>query len=241
MFEKETLEPQEEAVVSAPAVTEQPESPAAEHPEPEKPKEKDVHAMKRINERLARERDEALARIAAMEAKKNAPDPQEDDGAINIGNDDLAEGKHLHKMASQIKRLNEKLERQQRESITMSAEARLRYEYPDLDKVVCKENLESLSETYPELATTLNSSSDFYAKAKSAYTLIKKLGIHVDDTYEKDRELAQKNASKPKPLVSVSPQQGDSPLSRANAFANGLTDELKAQLYKEMVESRKGY
>ncbi len=51
----------------------------------------------------------------------------------------------------------------------------------------------------------------------------------------------QKNASKPKPLASVNPQQGDSPLSRANAFANGLTEELKDQLRKEMSESRRGY
>ena len=66
--------------------------------------------------------------------------------------------------------------------------------------------------------------------------------LHVfekPDNYKTDRELAQKNASKPKPLASVSPQQGDSPLSRANAFANGLTNELKAQLRKEMEEARK--
>jgi hypothetical protein len=54
-----------------------------------------------------------------------------------------------------------------------------------------------------------------------------------------DRAAAQKNASKPKPLASVSPQQGDSPLSRANAFANGLTPELQKQLRQEMEEARK--
>ena len=37
----------------------------------------------------------------------------------------------------------------------------------------------------------------------------------------------------------MSPQQGDSPLSRANAFANGLTPELRVQLIKEMEEARK--
>lgn len=36
----------------------------------------------------------------------------------------------------------------------------------------------------------------------------------------------------------LSPQQGDSPLSKANAFANGLTEDLKKQLQKEMFEAR---
>ena len=66
------------------------------------------------------------------------------------------------------------------------------------------------------------------------------MGIYREDNYSKDRDKAQSNASKPKPLASVSPQQGDSPLSRANAFANGLTDELKSQLRKEMEQARQG-
>jgi hypothetical protein len=54
-----------------------------------------------------------------------------------------------------------------------------------------------------------------------------------------DKLRAQKNAAKPKPLASVNPQQGDSPLSKANAFANGLTDDLKKQLRKEMEDARR--
>jgi hypothetical protein len=53
--------------------------------------------------------------------------------------------------------------------------------------------------------------------------------------------IAHKNASKPKPLASVSPQQADSPLSKANAFANmPLSKEVKNQLHKEMIAAMKG-
>ena len=56
---------------------------------------------------------------------------------------------------------------------------------------------------------------------------------------QNDKAKAVINAQKPRPLTSISPQQGDSPLSKANAFANGLTPELQAQLLKEMKQSMK--
>jgi hypothetical protein len=68
---------------------------------------------------------------------------------------------------------------------------------------------------------------------------IKKLGIYTEDTYQADRERAQNNANKPRPLASVSPQQGESALSHANPFAGGLTPELKTSLLKEMEAARK--
>jgi hypothetical protein len=92
---------------------------------------------------------------------------------------------------------------------------------------------------YPELAETLGSSSNLYGKAVSAYTMIKNLGIYQEDQYSPDKQKAQANAAKPRPLASVGTQQGDSPLTRANAFAEGLTDDLKRQLRKEMAEAIK--
>ena len=41
-------------------------------------------------------------------------------------------------------------------------------------------------------------------------------------------------------VTSVSPQEGAAgPLSKANAFADGLTPDLKKQLYQEMIDARK--
>ncbi len=192
-------------------------------------------------ERAERERDEANRKLQELEARA-AQSSQVDDEEIRLSPDDLAEGKHISKVTQKIKRLENELKQYRQQSSVDSAEARLKAQYVDFDKVVSRENIEALRESYPELATSIHSTPDIYARAVSAYTMIKKMGIYQDtQQYDADRELAQRNAAKPKPTASISPQQGDSPLSKANAFANGLTKELKAQLIKEMAESRRAH
>jgi hypothetical protein len=71
-----------------------------------------------------------------------------------------------------------------------------------------------------------------------AYKMIKLLNIHRDTSYDADKLKAQQNLAKPKSLSSIAPQKSESPLSHANAFANGLTPELKDQLVKEMFAAR---
>ena len=79
---------------------------------------------------------------------------------------------------------------------------------------------------------------DLYTKGASAYTIIKQMGIAPGSSLEADKERAERNLAKPRPLASVASSQGnESPLQRANAFANGLTEELRQQLHKEMIES----
>ncbi len=185
---------------------------------------KNLIALREKAIRAERERDDALRYAQQL---KDAQSPKEE-SYRDIAADDLVEGKHLNKFNKRIDQLEGQLK-----------EYKLKAKHSDFDKVVTKDNIETLVSTYPEVAEILNSSPDLYAQAASAYTLIKSLGIVPDDTFSKDREKAQSNAAKPRPLTSVSPQQGDSPLSRANAFANGLTPELSEQLWKEMNEARK--
>lgn len=193
-------------------------------------------------QKAEKERDEAIRYAKEIEARtKASPEIPEEDYSVNVEEDSLVEGKHLSKVNKHIKKLEEQLKSYQQQTAMNATESKLKSQYPDFDTVVCKENLESLRYAYPEIANTINSSTDLYSKAVSAYTMIKKLGITNEDIYAEDKALAQKNASKPKPLASVSPQQGDSPLSKANAFANGkITDDLKKQLWREMNEIRKG-
>lgn len=192
-------------------------------------------------DKFQQERDALLQRMQEMELrqKKEAVPEVDDNDDLAIQPDDLVEGKHLAKIAKKYKKLEDQLKNYQRQSQESNIETRLKTEYPDFDKVVSKDNIEELKSLYPELAATLHSSPDLYNKGASAYTLIKRLGINREDTYSGDRDRAIKNAAKPRPLTSVSPQQGDSPLSHANAFANGLTDELKKQLLQEMSDARK--
>jgi len=208
--------------------------------------EKNIRVLRQKAERAdraERERDELMRKLQEMETARNPQQTQaqsKPDEDYNIESDTLVEGKHLSKYDKKIRQLEDKLKGYEQQNNVTAAEVRLKNLYPDFDKVVSRDNIEQLKANYPELAETLNSSStDIYSKAVSAYTLIKKLGISPEDAYQQDKERAMKNAVKPRPLTSISPQQGDSPLSKANAFANGLTDELKAQLRKEMYAAMK--
>lgn len=206
------------------------------------PEDRTAVNMRRLREkaeRVERERDELARRLQEAESKSQPPAARDDDD-INIAPDELAEGKHLSKVAQKIKRLETELKQYRQQSTAETAEARLKSQYSDFDKVVSRDNVEALREAYPEIAESIHANPDIYKRAVSAYTIIKKMGIYQDEQqFAEDRALVQKNAAKPKPMASLSPQQGDSPLSQANAFANGLTAELKAQLWKQNMEARK--
>ncbi len=203
-----------------------------------KPKVDAQESFRQLREaklKAERERDELLRQLQAQ----SQPQPQEEDEDFSIEPDALAEGKHLRKMQAKIKKLEQRLENANNTASQTAVEAKIKANYPDFDKIVSGENINALREQYPEIAATLHSTTDLYSKAVSAYTMIKKLGIAQEDLYVSDRQRAQLNAAKPRSLASVSPQQGESPLSRANAFANGLTEDLKTQLHKEMMEAMK--
>jgi hypothetical protein len=210
--------------------------------EPESQQETNFKTLRANKDKLEQERNEALEKLAKYEQQKADLKPtlqESDDYGLGLGEDDLAEGKHLKKINAHIKKLEEQVKGYQQQSSEIGVENKLKQQYPDFEKTVSKDNIELLRSLHPEIAQTINSSNDLYSKAVTAYTMIKKLGIVKEDNFQQDRNLAQKNAAKPKPLTSVSPQQGDSPLSHANAFANGLTDDLKKQLYREMIEAAK--
>jgi hypothetical protein len=207
--------------------------------QPEKellPQQRDFKELREAKKRIERERDELARKLQETLQPKQT---QEEDLDIRINPEDLVEGKHLSKYDKKIRKLEEQLKHYQQQNVSISAETRLKSMYPDFDKVVSAENISQLNETYPELAYTLRSSTDLYNTGVSAYTLIKKLGIHQDDNYVQERERVQKNMAKPRSVASIAPQQSESPLTQVNAFSNGLTDDLKKQLHKEMIDAMK--
>lgn len=191
--------------------------------------------------RLEREHNDLMRKYRELEAK-NQPQQKEqvadEDYNININPDDLVEGKHLSQVDKKIKSLEKQLKQYEQQTTLNTIQSRLKSQYPDFDSVVSNQNIETLKAQYPELAQTLNASTDLYATAVSAYTMIKKFGIAQTPEQIEDIKRINNNAAKPRPLTSISPQQGETPLSRVNAFANGLTEELKEQLRKEMFTAR---
>jgi hypothetical protein len=209
---------------------------------PQQPTQAELN-MKRMREdkaRAERERDDLLRRVDAMEKKMNPqPEPQPQDDPISYAADDLIEGRHLSQYDKKLKALEQQIQKYQQQTAETVVESKIKSQYADFYDVVTPDNLELLKITYPELNASIHSNPDLYNKAVSAYTLIKKLGIQSEpQAYNPEQNRIQQNTSKPRSVASVAPQSGDSPLARANAFANGLTDDLKAQLYKEMIEAK---
>jgi len=158
--------------------------------------------------KLQREKEELLARYQQNN--------QED---FSLDDSDLAEGKHL-------KQIQNKTERRIVELEQRLIEAQIRAKYNDYDTVVNEDTIGMLRDADPDLAASLAANPNPYSQAVAVYNSIKRYGLDRS-AFEKDRQKVTKNISKPRTVNSLSPQQADSPLSRANAFAEGMTDEMK--------------
>ena len=141
-------------------------------------------------------------------------------------------------MGKKIAKLEQKLAQYEQQTKQITVETRLKAHYPDFERVVNPQNIEALKAQHPEIAHTLGASSDLYSTAVAAYTMIKKLGIANEEQHINATKIAA-NYAKPRSMATVAPQQGASPLSKANAFAQGLTPELQRELLREMTEARK--
>lgn len=208
--------------------------------QPVAPQRDNIRELRLAKQRAEYERDELIRILRETQQPKQQAAPEEDYN-VTIGDDELAEGKHLQKMGRKLKKLEQELETTRKQTKESLVQAQIQAQYPDYYRVVNEDTLTAFRENFPELASTIRSSSDLYSQAVSAYTLIKKFGIYQDPQVTQEREAAKKNLAKPRPLASVSPQTGSNPLSQANAFANGLTEDLKKSLLKEMHDSRRGY
>jgi hypothetical protein len=217
----------------------QPEQASTGEPEAtvEVKKEPDEHvkqvqnwrALREKAERAERERDEA---VRALQEKGVHQPKSVDEDNFSVNDDDLLEGKHLKKYEQrQTKRLAQIEQR--------LIEQQIRTQYPDFDKVVTSDTLGMLRDADPELAESILSNKNVHSQAISAYRSIKRFGFAPEDKYTADKEKIAANSTKPKPVSSINPQQGESPLSKANAFAGGLTADLKKQLWEEMQACKK--
>lgn len=219
---------------------------ASDKKEEVKPTQQDnFRSLREAKEKAERERDALLAQFLEAQTGKK-PTQQEvkkmdidDNIDFDIDEDGLVEGRYVKKVTNKLKALEDQLKNYQSQQKQQTIESRIKSQFPDFDKVVSEENVYLLNEQYPEIAQTLKDTSDLYNKAVSAYNVMKRFGIYKEDLHQSDRIRAEQNLKKPRPLTSASPQQGDSPLSHANAFANGLTDELKKQLQAEMFAARR--
>jgi len=174
-----------------------------------------IRNLRTAKEKLEFENRDLQARLAKIEEerKKEKYDP-----------DELVERRYVDQQLNETKQ----------EIYRMSSEYRLKSNYPDFEKVVNETTIAKLKEKNATIAAAIGQVPDVYSQAAAAYEAIKSMGIYQEDTYGEERDRAQENANKPRPLQSLSPQKGDSAVSQATAFGEGLTDERKKQVWKEM-------
>jgi len=139
------------------------------------------------------------------------------------GDDELVEYK-------QLKQMKQELEQQ-------TLDLRLKSKFPDFDSVVNSQNLQKLASEDPELAYTLDSTQDMYAKAVTAYKMIK--AGQPREAISEDDENFEENQYKPRSTNSLNKQDSDRPLGQANAFQRGLSQDQKSKLWAEMQEAIK--
>lgn len=213
---------------------------AQAQPQEESPQAKNFRQLREKAERTEREKLELIQKL--QEYQKQARPQQseaEEDLSISLGNDEIAEGKHLSKLVKTVKKLEAKVAQYEQKSSQMAANAMLKAQYPDFENVVNSNAIEMLRNEFPEMAASLVANPDELSRAVAAYKLIKRLGYTQDQMpqYDIQKERIDANLAKPRALSSIAPQQAESPLSRVNAFENGLTSDLQKQLWKDMQEA----
>ncbi len=213
-------------------------------------KEMNLRILRERSEKAERERDELLKQMMSFrheqqpKVEHKVQQEQEEDYLASMGldEDSLVEGKHFKAYLKKQRDLEKQLQQYKTQSNQDTVEARVKSQFPDFDSVVSTQNLTALRQANPDLADMILATPDIYKQATLAYKMVKQYGIDTPKpNFDAEKAVAQRNAAKPKPMASVSPQQGSSPLSQANAFANGMTKELQSQLLREMREASKGY
>lgn len=187
-------------------------------------------------DRAEKERDELQRRLNQSAPQVNnlqANNLQAAEEEVVLADDDLVEAKHLKR---ERKKSDQRLAKMEGRII----ESEINTKFPDFSEVVTAESIEMLKDSEPELYQALAANPDIYSKAVATYKTIKRYGLAKPD-YSREKETIDRNLAKPRPLSSVSPSTADSPLSKANAFAQGLSDTRKKQIWEETQAILKGH
>ena len=200
---------------------------------------------KEYNLRILRERAEkAEQRAAELErmAQQQQPQqyqqaPQEDEPFV-FDDESLLEGKHLKKYDKNVDTKIKRLEQQIAQYALLNTEQRLKNQFNDFDDVVSQENLKNFATIYPDEYRSMMSNPDLYGKGKTAYTMIKNLGLA--ERYEMQEQKLAANKSKPRSAATSTSQVAETPLARVGDYDRRvLTEERKMQLLQQVENAKR--
>lgn len=176
-------------------------------------------------ERILREQQELIDKLS------KGAQPQEEE----LSDEDLVTVKQVHKMtAKEREGYNKKL----RDLEAALVDTKIKNQFSDFDQVVNPETIDLLNKNEPEMAKYFKRMEDDpYTQMAAAYKYMKNAG-YGPKVAPVEKKKALDNSQKPLSVNAVTKQ---SAIGNAHMFENGLTPELKKQLYAEMQSAIKGY
>jgi len=202
---------------------------------PESDADRNFKALREERERDRQAREEAERRAMQIEAENKAikemlaaqQQPQQtQQQASDYDPDDWATYGEVDKVKAELAALKQENFRN-----------RIYRDMPDFDKVVNQENLKKFEAAEPEIAGALNEVQDPYKAGVAAYKYLKQFLPQETPQQKQAKQRVADNAKRPGSLASVG---GGTPLAESARFEQGLTKELKDQLWREVVEFSKG-
>lgn len=211
-------------------------------------------SQKDSNMRILRERAESaerraleLERMVQMNMSQQQSTKMQiadEEDYFDVSDDTYIEGKHLKKyvnnLKQELKNTKKQFEDYNKQNALTQAEIRLKNQFGDFDNIVNTDNLKKLSEQKPALYRTIYANTDIYDRGFTAYELIKNSGI-LSDQYEALDKKVEENKFKPRSAANVSPQLGDTPLSRVGDYDRRILSEERKQQLRRQVEEAKRY
>lgn len=180
-------------------------------------------------ERRTAEQDELIRRLQTQQA------PAQEDDLAKLADDDIVTARQAKSLAQKMAR--EVADQAIREREAATIDERLRMKFPDYEDVVTQDNIDLLKQQDPELAMSLYAlAQNPYEQAVAAYKMLKKTGLGDMAKTQPQKAKALENSKKP---VSVQSVTKSSAIGEVHKFENGLTPELRKQLWQEMQQAIK--
>ena len=180
-------------------------------------------------ERRTADQDELIRRLQTQQQ------PTQEDDLAKLADDDIVTAKQARSLAQKMAR--EVADQAIREREATTIDERLRNKFPDYENVVTQDNIDLLKQQDPELAMSLYAlANNPYEQAVAAYKMLKRTGLGDMAKTQPQKAKALENSKKP---VSVQSVTKSSAIGEVHKFENGLTPEVKKQLWQEMQDARK--
>lgn len=216
-------------------------------PTQESPKETSMRILREraeAAERRALELERMVQMNMSQQQQSTKMQLMDEDDDFDLSDDTYIEGKHLKKyvkgLKQELKNTKKQFEEYHQQQSVTQAEIRLKSQFSDFDAIVSKENLEKLQMQKPALYRTILANNDIYDKGYAAYEIIKASGLVHDTYHELDRKV-EENRSKPRSAANVSPQSGDTPLTRVGDYDRRILSEDRKDQLRRQVEEAKRY